>query len=560
MKKVLLCVLAILVLTGYVYADNVTINLNQNGNVKQHNLLFRANVTGTKDEFSSPTIANGRVFIGSKSSSFVGGGAGWTNIWALNSTTGVELWNHSIGNIDGAPTVQNGKVFITTQQSDDTKLYIYNESTGVEICTYDLYDGTEVNGSAGAPAVSEGRVFVADLSRDSGASRLYAINDSDCSELWNTKICWSGSYCASNSPAVYNNKIIINTAYNGVQVLWTGNGSFIHANITSSSLYWDTSPVIINDTFALSCSSSHTICYKINLEDGSANSYIPAEEEFLGVMYATPSYYNDIFYIPTAIQANFKNYLNAYNFTSGTSVWATSISSSTTDVYASSAISSDIIATASTDDNQLFLLNITAGSYLWNYTTGGDIFSSPAIANGNLYFGADDWYLYAFDIGGGTGEWPMFMHNLNNTGYCADCLTDYQYVQSNCSTNADASTITCNITNFYSETINSITLINSYSADWYESGTKLASNAASYTYTSGVGSDSSVTLILQNVTASVVSRGGGHTPDPPELIPEIFKELSEEPPKEVIEVPRVEIEPKSISIWIYLILFLLLFI
>jgi outer membrane protein assembly factor BamB len=42
---------------------------------------------------------------------------------------------------------------------------------------------------------------------------------------------------------------------------------------------------------------------------------------------------------------------------------------------------------------------------LWSFTTGGAVYSSPAVANGVVYVGSSDEYLYAFDAGTGAKLW-----------------------------------------------------------------------------------------------------------------------------------------------------------
>jgi bacteriorhodopsin len=44
----------------------------------------------------------------------------------------------------------------------------------------------------------------------------------------------------------------------------------------------------------------------------------------------------------------------------------------------------------------LYALNLTDGTKIWNYTTGGSVVSSPCFANGVIYVGSYDGQLYAF--------------------------------------------------------------------------------------------------------------------------------------------------------------------
>jgi outer membrane protein assembly factor BamB len=42
------------------------------------------------------------------------------------------------------------------------------------------------------------------------------------------------------------------------------------------------------------------------------------------------------------------------------------------------------------------------GAFLWSYTAGSTVFSSPAVASGVVYTGSNDGKVYAFDLGGGS--------------------------------------------------------------------------------------------------------------------------------------------------------------
>jgi Zn-dependent protease len=50
-------------------------------------------------------------------------------------------------------------------------------------------------------------------------------------------------------------------------------------------------------------------------------------------------------------------------------------------------------------------LNATTGDFVWNYTTGGQIYSSPAVADGKVYVGSDDYSVYCLDASTGAFVW-----------------------------------------------------------------------------------------------------------------------------------------------------------
>ena len=121
--------------------------------------------------FGAPAVANGVVYIGSEGTTVpvpdfvpIPG-----NLYALNASTGAELWSYKTGNIGGAPAVANGIVYA----GSDNGVYALNASTGAL-----LWGRTSQNG-ADSPAVANGVVYFG-----SGDGSVYALNASTGAELW----------------------------------------------------------------------------------------------------------------------------------------------------------------------------------------------------------------------------------------------------------------------------------------------------------------------------------------------------------------------------------------
>jgi eukaryotic-like serine/threonine-protein kinase len=57
------------------------------------------------------------------------------------------------------------------------------------------------------------------------------------------------------------------------------------------------------------------------------------------------------------------------------------------------------------EDKNVYALNASTGAKLWSYTTGGDISSSPAVANGVVYIGSTDGNMYALNASTGAKLW-----------------------------------------------------------------------------------------------------------------------------------------------------------
>jgi outer membrane protein assembly factor BamB len=57
------------------------------------------------------------------------------------------------------------------------------------------------------------------------------------------------------------------------------------------------------------------------------------------------------------------------------------------------------------DDHNVYALNAKTGAKLWNYTTGSAVSSSPALAKSVVYVGSDDYNVYALNASTGAKIW-----------------------------------------------------------------------------------------------------------------------------------------------------------
>jgi eukaryotic-like serine/threonine-protein kinase len=92
----------------------------------------------------------------------------------------------------------------------------------------------------------------------------------------------------------------------------------------------------------------------------------------------------------------------ALNATTGAFLWSYGTPSGKTALTAP-AIDNGIVYVGY--GKKLLALKATNGHVLWKYATGGTIDSSPTVANGTVYFGSDDHYLYALKASTGTLDW-----------------------------------------------------------------------------------------------------------------------------------------------------------
>src|SRR5262245_153574 len=98
----------------------------------------------------------------------------------------------------------------------------------------------------------------------------------------------------------------------------------------------------------------------------------------------------------------------AINATTGAMLWRYD-GPNNTDVVASPAVSGppgNRVVFASDTAGRMFALDAQTGAELWHYQSGGLIFASTAVANGSVYFGSQDGFVYAFALGASTGARP----------------------------------------------------------------------------------------------------------------------------------------------------------
>ena len=81
------------------------------------------------------------------------------------------------------------------------------------------------------------------------------------------------------------------------------------------------------------------------------------------------------------------------------------------EIYSSPAVADGVVYVGS-DDHNLYAFDAVSGALLWNYTTGRAVRASPAVANDVVYFGSDDNNIYALNAVTGTFLWNYTTENV----------------------------------------------------------------------------------------------------------------------------------------------------
>src|SRR5947209_12231225 len=81
------------------------------------------------------------------------------------------------------------------------------------------------------------------------------------------------------------------------------------------------------------------------------------------------------------------------------------------EAWFSSPTVADGVVYVGSDDGYLYAIDAQTGAQRWRFKTGDVVYSSPAVAAGTVYVGSHDGHLYAVDGATGTEKWSF------KTGY-----------------------------------------------------------------------------------------------------------------------------------------------
>ncbi len=267
------------------------------------------------DLLGSPTVVDGKVYIGSIYNH---------KVYCLDADYGNVIWTYKTGgNVYSSPVVDSGMVYIGAY---DGKLYCLNATNGEFIWSFKIGDII-----VSSPTVAYDMVYLASASAN---SRMMCFNAKTGEIIWTRY----GLFVATSVPAIYNNKVYVNTFGQTFYCLNAFNGSTIWTNKKGGS---SSSPAVFEDKLYIGC--------------------------------------------------GFKVY--CFNATNGEVIWTYETE---WDVSSSPGIADGKVYVGS-DDDKFYCLNASNGELLWRFNIGSNMrYSSPAIANGMAFIGSENGYIYAF--------------------------------------------------------------------------------------------------------------------------------------------------------------------
>jgi glucose dehydrogenase len=344
---------------------------------------------------SSPVVVDGIVYVGSDDG----------NVYALNAYSGALVWSYNTwGPVQSSPTVLDGVVYVGGFHSH--AVFALNASSGALLWNSPIASSSPHIISS--TAVANGLVYVDEYNMDESGGQLYALNASTGALVWN----YQPSAWLSSSPAVSGGAVYIGTSIGLVVALDAFSGNTLWSYIIRS----DGSNSSSGGAYPVSCSLSlanglvyvGTPAEMVQALDASTGKFVWSGAVVGGVDSSCSAVANGTLYVTTTYGGSSPANLHyggitALNAATGTKLWNTTIGSI---MESSPAVADGVVFVGSDDTNayplnaidghNVYALNAATGAFIWNYTTGGAVYSSPAVANGVVYVGSNDGKVYAF--------------------------------------------------------------------------------------------------------------------------------------------------------------------
>jgi len=355
--------------------------------------------------YSSPAVANGVVYVGSRDNKLyafaVGcnsGGGTCTPIWTGATT----------GGIDSSPAVANGVVYVG---SNDHKLYAFAVgcNSGGGTCT-PLWTADTGFSIWSSPTVAGGVVYVG--SQDASLYAFDAAGVTRCSGVAPSKTClplWTGPTGDSidgSSPAVSGGVVYIASQDGKLYAFGvgcnSGGGTFtpIWTGATGGSIT-GSSPAVTGGVVYIGSNDHKLYAFGVGCNSGGGTCPPIWTGATAGSIQTSPAVANGVVYIGSQ---DGKVWAFAVGCASGsgacTPVWT---GDTTTGITSSPAVANGVVYVGA-GNNKVYAFavgcNTGAGACasIWTGTATGAFSSSPTVSNGVVYAGATDGKLNAFAL------------------------------------------------------------------------------------------------------------------------------------------------------------------
>ena len=315
-----------------------------------HNILW---IFEPKDQMTSPVVYDDKVYVGSDDGI----------VYCLDMYTGEQIWNYTTGGEINvfSPAIVDGRVYVG---SWDEYMYCLDAETGDKIWSHFIGDWIE-----SSPAIYNGRVYFGSYDR-----KVYCLEASTGDKIWE----FATDYWVITSPAIYNDRVYIGSFDGNLYCLDAENGDKIW-NFTADDRIQFSSPCITNGKVYFGADCGNLYC--LNADTGDKIwSYSTA-----GRIHSSPAVaYGNVYF------GSEDTYAYCLDADTGDKIWSYSLGNQ---IHTSPSVADDKVYIASMwSGAKICCLNAQTGYERWSYPIAA--WSSPAIADGKVFFGCYNLYCF----------------------------------------------------------------------------------------------------------------------------------------------------------------------
>ncbi len=334
--------------------------------------------------------SDGRYFIG---------GTDDNTLYCFNSTNGQILWTYTPdtnGYFTTGPAVAYGLVY---EMNKDGNLYAINVATGVPVWRYKGPDETLI--WPGMPTVADGKIYVTTGQSAQYVTQYKTYSEFACLNAYTGKVIWTLPIEAlpprESAIVAYGNLYIIPGSVTTAVDTTSG------TEYTTDSELWaiGTSQIPIINWSMWRADQTHSS----TSQAGPSNLSLSWKFATNGSVISSPSVVDGIVYVGSQD----KN-IYAIGAWSGSLLWKYATNGP---VISSPAVANGKVYVGS-EDGYVYSLNADTGSLIWKtfvnsripFTFGDLVLKySPAVADGKVFIGSLDYNLYAIDANNGNVVW-----------------------------------------------------------------------------------------------------------------------------------------------------------
>ncbi len=319
---------------------------------------------------SSPAVADGRLFVGSRDS----------QVYCINISTGMPVWRRAFGwEVWSSPAIDKELVYVGV---DDGCVYALKATNGENVWKMQIGEGSVRS----SPTLVDGKIFIG-----SGSSGLYCLNATNGKAVWVSPT----DLRVNSSPAVYGGVVYFGCDDYNTHAVNASDGSELWQTHTGSV---QSSPCVYDGRVYVGSVDGFVCC--LNATNGTTIWQYQTE----GQVDSSPAIAYGNIYV-----GSFSDRLYCFDAGNGELVWQ----APTSYWISSSPVVADGNVYVGSQDQSIYCFNAFSGEKKWSYETGNQIESSPTVANNTLYVCSYDYMIYAFALTNMQVENPAFPVDSN---------------------------------------------------------------------------------------------------------------------------------------------------